>query len=399
MKRTMLLLLGLILIFILTYLCFLSKSEIIKKDLLDKAHNVYSNTPMKNINVALKGDSIKMTRELILTGSIASEDEKRKAESLVENIKGVSRVNNQLTIIEKKEQPIKEKKEITPLASPYIISSISSKKNEIIFIGYLPSKDAHKEVIKKAKEIFNDKIFIDRFKIATGAPKKWREITELGFRVLNKVEYGQFKISDNSFNFEGYVKSKKLKEQLVKELTEGKPQNYEGTYQIDTPKKISIPKPLMPIQESNETNESSKTTVENKNSVLNISSSTPPALSCQEKFKKLLEEHKIHFSYNKSKIQLSSYPTLDSIVSITKSCPNSHIIIEGHTDSDGERAYNKWLSQKRANAVKRYLISKGVEKSRLKAIGYGESRPLVPNISREAKRKNRRIELKIEGEK
>ncbi len=399
MKRTMLLLLGLILIFILTYLCFLNKSEIIKKDLLDKAYNIYSNSSMKDVNVELKGDSLKMTRELILTGSIASEDEKKKAESLVESIKGVSRVNNQLTIIEKKEQPIKEKKEITPLASPYIISSISSKKDEIIFIGYLPSKDAHREVIKKAKEIFKNKIFIDRFKIATGAPQKWREITELGFRVLNQVEYGQFKINDNSFNFEGYVNSKKLKERLVKELTEGKPQNYEGTYQIDTPKKISTPKPLMPMQESNKTNENSKTTVESKSSELNISSSTEPVLSCQEKFKELLEEHKIHFSYNKSKIRISSYPTLDTLVNITKSCPNSHIVIEGHTDSDGDRAYNKWLSQKRANAVKRYLISKGIKKSRLKAIGYGESRPLLPNISREAKRENRRIEIKIEGEK
>ena len=398
MKRLLLLLLGLILIFILTYLCFLNKSEIIKKDLLDKAHNIYLDTPMKNVDVKLKGDSIKMTRELILTGSVISEEEKREAEKLVEKIKGVSRVTNNLTIIEKKEEPTKEAKEITPLASPYIISSISSKKNEIIFIGYLPSEDAHQEVIKKAKEIFKDKVFIDRFKIATGAPENWKEITELGFRVLNQVEYGQFKINDNSFNFEGYVKNRKLKEQLVKELTEGKPQNYEGTYQIDTDKKLSIPKPLMPIQESNETNDSNKTTIESKNSELNISSSISPNLSCQEKFKELLEEHKIHFSYNKSKIRIGSYPTLDSLVNNAKSCPNSHIVIEGHTDSDGERAYNKWLSQKRANAVKRYLISKGIEKSRLKAIGYGESRPLVPNISREAKRKNRRIELKIEGE-
>jgi len=113
----------------------------------------------------------------------------------------------------------------------------------------------------------------------------------------------------------------------------------------------------------------------------------------------ILSKEKINFSYNSAEISVSSYPALDKIVMILNECSTSHITIEGHTDSDGKAEYNKILSQKRADSVKNFLESQGVSSARLTSIGYGESKPLLPNISKENKSKNRRIELKIKGVK
>ena len=118
-------------------------------------------------------------------------------------------------------------------------------------------------------------------------------------------------------------------------------------------------------------------------------------LSCQDEFSKILSEHKIHFEYNKAKISPSSYNILDNLVETMKKCPNSGIVIGGHTDSDGSDYYNMMLSQKRADAVKKYFENKGIKNSQLKAIGYGESHPVASNDTAESKSKNRRIELKV----
>jgi OOP family OmpA-OmpF porin len=77
------------------------------------------------------------------------------------------------------------------------------------------------------------------------------------------------------------------------------------------------------------------------------------------------------------------------------------VTIEGYTDSKGTEAYNQKLSERRANAVKNYLVSRGVEASRLDAVGKGESDPVAPNTkpngkdNPEGRAMNRRAELKV----
>ena len=73
---------------------------------------------------------------------------------------------------------------------------------------------------------------------------------------------------------------------------------------------------------------------------------------------------------------------------------NALLTIEGHTDSKGTDEYNMTLSQKRANAVRAYLIEKGIAESRLKATGFGETTPIADNNTSAGRAKNRRVELK-----
>jgi outer membrane protein OmpA-like peptidoglycan-associated protein len=70
----------------------------------------------------------------------------------------------------------------------------------------------------------------------------------------------------------------------------------------------------------------------------------------------------------------------------------ARIQISGHTDNMGKKAANKLLSQNRARACRDYVISKGIDASRIEAVGYGDERPIAPNDTEEGRAQNRRIE-------
>ncbi|MCS7189229.1 MAG: FG-GAP-like repeat-containing protein [Bacteroidia bacterium] len=105
----------------------------------------------------------------------------------------------------------------------------------------------------------------------------------------------------------------------------------------------------------------------------------------------------IYFDYDKATLRPESIEELERVVKFLQENPSLRVEIAGHTDSDGSEVYNLRLSQARAQAVVDYLVSRGIEGSRLVARGYGESRPVAPNDTPENKQKNRRTELKILG--
>ena len=76
--------------------------------------------------------------------------------------------------------------------------------------------------------------------------------------------------------------------------------------------------------------------------------------------------------------------------------PNGNLIIEGHTSSDGDANFNLELSQKRAEAVKSYLVKLGADPNRLKTEGYGESRPIQDNRTMQGRGLNRRVQFRTE---
>jgi OOP family OmpA-OmpF porin len=106
-----------------------------------------------------------------------------------------------------------------------------------------------------------------------------------------------------------------------------------------------------------------------------------------------LASDKIFFKTNSAEILSSTYPKLDEVVEILKEYPELKLEINGHTDNTGRAEYNKALSQQRAEAVRDYLVKKGIAPSRLKATGYGDERPIVDNNTEENRARNRRVEL------
>jgi len=104
--------------------------------------------------------------------------------------------------------------------------------------------------------------------------------------------------------------------------------------------------------------------------------------------------HGILFDVNSDAIRIESGPALEEIGTMLRDHPDLRIAIVGHTDSDGEEAFNQELSEKRAASVKRHLVETyGIDASRLDTDGFGESAPIAPNDTPEGKQQNRRVEL------
>lgn len=126
---------------------------------------------------------------------------------------------------------------------------------------------------------------------------------------------------------------------------------------------------------------------------------------CKDKQLVMIQDGKIdlldmvYFELDKDIILTKSYPLLDDVAKVIKQHPEiSKIEVQGHTDSQGNDAYNMDLSQRRANQVRSYLIEKGVSADRLEAKGYGETQPIADNKTVKGRGTNRRVMFKLLGD-
>lgn len=103
------------------------------------------------------------------------------------------------------------------------------------------------------------------------------------------------------------------------------------------------------------------------------------------------------FDFDKAVLKPEGRAKLDDLVSKTKGINLEVIIAVGHTDSVGTDTYNQKLSIRRSEAVKNYLVSKGVEKNRVYTEGKGEKQPVADNKTSEGRSKNRRVEIEVVG--
>ena len=105
-------------------------------------------------------------------------------------------------------------------------------------------------------------------------------------------------------------------------------------------------------------------------------------------------EH-VLFRQSSTELLRTSYDELDEVVNFLKGNPSVVIELSGHTDNGGDAKLNLKLSKERVGKVKSYLVSKGISASRIKGVGYGETKPLYPNDTEESRKLNRRVEFKI----
>ncbi len=113
----------------------------------------------------------------------------------------------------------------------------------------------------------------------------------------------------------------------------------------------------------------------------------------------LISAHGFQFPTGQSEIQTDNFPLMNKIIRAINIFPESRIEITGHTDSSGSDNINRYISQARAENVGKFLIEVGeISKSRIKTIGYGESRPVATNKTAQGRAENRRVEIKIINE-
>lgn len=110
---------------------------------------------------------------------------------------------------------------------------------------------------------------------------------------------------------------------------------------------------------------------------------------------KIFKLENVYFDFAKATLRPESYPSLNELVELLKAKPTMTIEVGGHTDDVGDDQSNMILSQQRADAVRNYLVGKGIAANRVQAKGYGETVPVASGTSDDARQKNRRTEVKI----
>jgi OOP family OmpA-OmpF porin len=99
------------------------------------------------------------------------------------------------------------------------------------------------------------------------------------------------------------------------------------------------------------------------------------------------------FDFDKAVIKEEAYPLLDEVHRILMKNPDLTVVFEGHTDSVGPEVYNQNLSERRAGAVMKYMLNKGVPSAQMSTAGYGETRPAADNGTKQGRALNRRVEI------
>ncbi|MHA7817551.1 MAG: OmpA family protein [Pseudohaliea sp.] len=117
---------------------------------------------------------------------------------------------------------------------------------------------------------------------------------------------------------------------------------------------------------------------------------------CPVKDEVVLTVDEVNFAFDSAELDAASRRALDGIVDTVKAHGGLTLGVIGHTDSTGPEAYNQKLSERRAAAVRDYLVSRGVNADALVASGRGESEPVAGNDTREGRERNRRVELVVQ---
>ena len=127
---------------------------------------------------------------------------------------------------------------------------------------------------------------------------------------------------------------------------------------------------------------------------IDVCGATPKGVEVDERGCWTLEQA-YFFDFDKAEVKAEFFPLLDHIAKVMSDNPKITVQLEGHTDSTGSVEYNQGLSERRANAIKDSLVKKAmVDAKRLNAVGFGESKPITTNETKEGRAKNRRVDLK-----
>ncbi|MEZ5816949.1 MAG: OmpA family protein, partial [Hyphomicrobiaceae bacterium] len=117
--------------------------------------------------------------------------------------------------------------------------------------------------------------------------------------------------------------------------------------------------------------------------------------ACATRFGVITEARAIYFKTASAELDADSEPLLKSVIDVASRCPSVRFDVEGHTDNVGAKSYNRTLSEQRAKAVVDYLTGRGIDATRVRFSGFGDSRPVAPNDNEPGRARNRRIEFKV----
>ena len=256
------------------------------------------------------------------------------------------------------------------LAAPTFAANVANGK--VTLNGILPDAASKAAVVDRAKQLYGDGNFIDQLQIADRAKPDWvASLPALlpALKLKDRVN-GGVAVDGGAINLTGQVASADLKNSIFSEVSKSLPANF----------KIND---LMSVNAGPALSET--------------------GLEAQTAVNKELVGKIIEFDTGKATIRPGANGTeiLDQVVAVLSQDKYKSLSFEvaGHTDNRGNASANQKLSQTRAAAVMKYLTDKGLAAARLTAVGYGDTKSLVPNDTPENMQRNRRIEFGVKETK
>jgi OOP family OmpA-OmpF porin len=247
-------------------------------------------------------------------------------------------------------------------APPYIFQAYKDPVAVTLTLtGDVPDNNVHAAIAAAAaRKFFSEKV-VDNLKASVGAPSGFAAAVVPALGALSRLSTGTLVVSDREVKLSGDA----FFDAAAAQIRSGWPKEFPQGFQLKAD--ISVKPAVAPVD----------------------------ATVCQQLFSELLAKGKIRFESGRASIDPDSAGLLDRLTETALRCPTADIEIAGHTDADGEDAFNQALSEKRAQAVMDYLVKAGLPAGRFTATGYGSTQPVASNDTDEGKAQNRRIDFLV----
>src|ERR1700681_636659 len=247
-------------------------------------------------------------------------------------------------------------------APPYIFQAYKDPVAVTLTLtGYVPDNNVHAALAAAAgRKFFSEKV-VDNLKASVGAPSGFASAVVPALGALSRLSTGTLVVSDREVNLSGDA----FHDAAAAQIRAAVGKDFPAGWQFKA--EISVKPAAAPVD----------------------------ATVCQQLFAELLSREKIRFESGRATIDPDSAGLLDRLIETALRCPTANIEIAGHTDTDGEDAFNQALSEKRAQAVSDYLVKAGLPAGRFTPMGYGSTQPVATNDTDEGKAQNRRIDFVV----
>lgn len=258
-------------------------------------------------------------------------------------------------------------KVVVPTQSPYVFDATKTEDGGIVLNGYVNDEAERQKVLAEANRLFPGQVTDRTVRIALGQPNAaWSDVINSNLGELALLDSGELTMRDEEVFLRGRAADEGIRTR-VNSMVGGLPAGYNGAANISVPNAAAVN--VGEVKDQN---------------------------ICQTLFNELKGDTKLNFASARAEIRGSdSFNLLNTLASAANQCASFRIQIDGHTDSQGNEAYNQNLSERRAQTVVAYLRDQGIAADRMNATGYGESRPVASNDNREGMAQNRRIEFTV----
>ncbi len=341
--------LGLVLIEILTLYY--------KKEPIEEALRVETTKVLEEVGLSV--DVIKFDgRDATLGGEVASEEEKRRIEALVSEVWDVRVVNNQLAV---KAPANPDTNSVTVVDRPIVkgFKMTQGTDGALLLRGQVHDESTRNKIVASVLDAFPALSIENEIQVVAGEPEAWFAPLLRVITAISVVKNPEIEIPENggSIVLEGAVGAEVQKKAVLEDLNSA-------------------------LLETLQLDEKLRVEVEERD---------PTLVALEKRIQDLQTTTRIQFKINTAHLADLSKVVLDQVADILKEAPSAQIEVEGHTDNLGKTQLNMELSQLRADAVRDYLISKGIQASRLTSVGYGPTRPVATNTTRQGRITNRRV--------